>query len=43
MILIIIGEGENREKLEKKIKEKDLEDKIKLIGFKNNMVILSNV
>tara|TARA_Y100000992_G_scaffold302671_1_gene278195 strand:+ start:6436 stop:7578 length:1143 start_codon:yes stop_codon:yes gene_type:complete len=37
LILIIVGEGEQRLNLERKIKMKKLEDKIFLIGYKKNV------
>ena len=36
-ILYLIGEGEQRNRLEAKIKEKSLQDKIFLLGFKKNV------
>lgn len=36
-ILLIIGDGEERNRLEKKIKEKSLQDKIKMLGIRNDV------
>ncbi len=35
--LVIVGEGEERKKLEKIIKEKNLNNSVKLVGFQNNV------
>lgn len=40
--LTIVGDGELKEKIEDKIKEKNLENYVSLLGYKNNVVELLN-